>query len=130
MAEYVGNGLYITFGGTVLHSDFRTFETEETVDMVDSSAGADVAKTYLKALEDGTASLELVDQTVGTLVWAAIKKGNYGTLVWGPEGTASGKPKQQVLAYSTSRGRSQPYNDVVVLTAQFQFSGTITDTVY
>jgi len=127
MAEYVGSGLYITFGGTVLHSDFRTFETEETVDLVDSSAGADVAKTYLKALEDGTASIELVDQTTGTLAWAAIKKGSYGTLVWSPEGTASGKPKYQGLAYAQSRGRSQPYNDIAVLNASFQFSGTISD---
>lgn len=133
MAEYTGNDLYLSFNGTVIHADFRTFSTSEQIDLVDASAGADVAKTYLTALEDGTASLTLLDQTGGTAAtaaWQLMDKGTEGSLIWGPEGTATNKPKHYVNAIVSSRDRSMPYDNVVELTFEFQFSGVVTDTVY
>lgn len=133
MAEYTGNDLYLTFAGTAIHADFRTFSTSEQIDLVDASAGADVAKTYLTALEDGTASLTLLDQTGGTAataMWQLMDKGAEGSLIWGPEGTATGKPKHYVNAIVSSRDRSMPYDNVVELSFEFQFSGVVTDTTY
>lgn len=133
MAEYTGNDLYLSFAGTTVHADFREFSASEEIDLVDASAGADVAKTYLTALEDGTASLTLLDQTGGTAataMWQLMDKGAEGSLIWAPEGTATGKPKHYVNAIVSSRERSMPYDDVVELTFEFQFSGVVTDTVY
>lgn len=133
MAEYTGNDLYLAFKGTTLHADFRTFTTSEAIDLVDASAGADVAKTYLTALEDGTGTVELLDQTGGTAAtaaWQLCDKGAEGTLEWGPEGTATGKPRHYVNAIVSSRDRNHPYNDVSTLTVNFQFSGVVTDTAY
>lgn len=133
MAEYTGNDLYLAFKGTAIHADFREFSTSESIDLVDSSAGADVAKTYLTALEDGTGSLMVLDQTGGTAatyIYNLCDKGQEGTLEWGPEGTATGKPRHYVNAISQSRERTNPYADVAQLTFNFQFSGVVTDTVY
>lgn len=133
MAEYTGNDLYLSFKGTAIHADFREFSASEEIDLVDASAGADVAKTYLTALEDGTASLTLLDQTGGTAataMWQLMDKGTSGTLIWAPEGTATGKPKHTVVAIVSSRERKVPYDDVVELTFEFQFSGVVADAVY
>lgn len=134
MAEYTGTALYAAFKGTAISTDFRTLTTSEEMDVVDASAGADVAKSYLTALEDGTATLELLDQTGGTAataMWNLMDKGASGTLEWAPEGTATNKPRHYVAtAIVTSRERETPYDDVVALTFEFQFSSVVVDTAY
>lgn len=133
MTEYTGSPAYIAFKGTALNSDFRELGNSETIDIVDASAGADVAKTYLTTLEDGTGTLTLLDQTGGTAAtapWQVCDKGQQGTLEWGPEGTATGKPRHYVNAIVTSRERPIKYNDVTILTVGFQYSGVVADTSY
>lgn len=131
MTKYTGSALVVKFKGTNLEGEFISFETGEEIDLVDQSAGNDVAKTYLTALEDGDASLELLNQTGatgGTAEWAVVDKGQEGTLDWQPEGTASGKPRHWVNAIVKDRKRSFPFDDVVKLNVNFQFSGVVTDT--
>lgn len=130
MAEYTGEALYLKFGSTVLSGDFRQFSVSENVDLVDASAGADAARTYLARLEDGTASLRLLDQSDGTALWDALDKGTSGTLEWAPEGTATGNGRHYAVAIVSSRERSMPYDGVVELSVEFQLSGVVTDTVY
>jgi hypothetical protein len=131
MAEYVGGAAgYIKFGSTVLSSDYRTFEPVEEIGLVESQAGNDTTKTYLTVLKDGTTPISLVDQTGGSALWTAVVPGTSGTLEWGPEGTASGKPKHTVTALVKNRKRSQPYDGIVVLDVSFQFSGAVTDGAY
>jgi hypothetical protein len=130
MAEYTGKNLYITFDGNVLTGDQRTFTVTETMEVVDASAGADVARTYLTTLEDGSATLELLHQEDGTVLWGNVDKGTSGTLIWAPEGTATGKAKHTVTAIVISREQSMPYDDVVALTIEFQFTGVVSDTTY
>jgi len=122
MAEYSGTNLYLKFGSTVLDGDYRRFDVKETMDLVDASAGSDTGTTHVTTLTNGQATLELVDQTGGTALWAAVANGTSGTLEWGPEGTASTKPKYTVTAIVSERARSVGYNDVVTLNVNFQFS--------
>lgn len=133
MPEYTGSAAYLAFKGTAINADYRTFESTEEIDLVDASAGADVAKTYLVALEDGSATLTLVDQTGGTAataMWQLMDKGASGTLEWGPEGTATNKPRHYVNAIVGNRARTMPYDNVIELSFEFQFSGVVTDTAY
>jgi len=130
MPEMTGSALYIKFGTTVLSADFRTFDPDENIDFVDASAGADTNKTYLALLKDGTVSVGLVAQTGGSLLWTAIAPGTSGTLEWGEEGTATGKQKHTVLALVKGRKRTEPYDGLIVITADFQFNGAVTDGVY
>jgi hypothetical protein len=131
MPRYVfGQTGYIKFGSTVLSTDMRTFDPEEEVGLAEASAGNDAARTYLATLKDGKATLELLAPG-GTAIWAAIAPATSGTLEWGDEGTASGKPKHTVNALVQKRKRQTPYDDVVVYTVDFQFSGgTVVDGTY
>lgn len=132
MAQYTGKDLYITFKGTVVTARFQVFTDKEDIDLEDQSAGNDIAKTYLTALEDGDAKLEVLnerDGTAATAVWNLLDKGAEGTLDWQPEGTAINKPRHWVNAIVKSREREFPYNKVVKATFTFQFSGVVTDTV-
>lgn len=130
MADFTGKDLYAKFGSTVLSSRFKSFESSEEMGLVDDSAGADTARSYLTTLEDGTATLELLAERAGTAQWAACDKGASGTLEWGDEGTASGKPKHTVPAIVKSRKRTVVHDDIVKLNFEFQFNGTVLDATY
>lgn len=130
MAEYTGSTLYLTFGSTVLSGDYRNFDDNEEIGLVDASAGSDANRTYLTTLKDGKATVELVAQTGGTPLWDAMMIGSANTLTWAPEGTATGKQKHSVNAIVMNRKRSHPYDDIVAMTFDLQFSGAVTDTVY
>lgn len=122
MAEYSGTNMYVKFGSTDLSGDYRTMTVTEDMALIDASAGSDTGTTYVTTLINGTGTLELVDQAAGTALWAAVVNGTSGTLEWAPEGTASGKPKYTVTAIVQSRERRVAYNDVSILTINFQFS--------
>jgi len=128
--EYTGKDLYVKFGTQALTTDYRSWTEEETIDTVDKTAGADTVKTYLTTQKDGTASIDVLDSTGGTAMWAAVAVGTEGTLEWAPEGTASTKPRHYVNAIVTSRSKPVAYADVVAFTVNFQFSGAVTDTTY
>lgn len=130
MAEYTGSGMYAKFGSTVLSTRYKSFENSEEVGLVDHSAGADTARTYLKTLEDGTATLELLAEAGGSALWTAVDIGTEGTLEWAEEGTASTKQKHTANSIVKNRRRTTVHDDVVKLTIEFQFSGAVTDSAY
>lgn len=132
MAEFIAGqaSVFIKFGSTTLSQDYRTFSAPEDVSLVDASAGNDTNRTYLAALKDGKASIELVPQAGGTAIWNAVAPGTSGTLEWAPEGTATGKQRHYVTAIVMSREPSFPYADLPIYKVDWQFSGAVTDTVY
>lgn len=121
---YTGTDAYIKFDSTELHTYYRNAGPTEEVDLVDKSAGSDDSKTYLAALKDGSMSLEIVipSGTAGTALWAAIAPATEGTLEWGGEGTAI---TQSVNALVKSRGKPLVYNDLTMVSVEFQFSGDV-----
>lgn len=127
MAEFVGKNVSVVFGGTALAGNFRSFSVTEEAGLVDASAGNDTARTYLKTLEDGTATLEVLAQDDSVAIWTAVRQGTVGSLVWGEEGTGTGQPRHTVNAIVSNRKKDMPYDDVVVITAEFQFSGLVAD---
>lgn len=130
MTKYTGTGLYAKFGAQVLTSTYRTLSVSEEAGMVDQSAGADAARTYLTILDDGTVSMELLAEADGTDLWAAIAKGTEGSFEWAEEGTDTGNQKHTVNAIVKSRKKDVVYEDIVKISVEFQMSGAVTDTVY
>ena len=130
MAGITGSALYLKFGDTVLDTDYRAFGPSEEIGLVDQSAGADTERTYLTTLKDGTATATIVIQAGDTTTWGAVAPGTEGTLEWGEEGTANGKPKHTVNAIVTGREKSIEYADLIVADITWQFSGAITDSTY
>lgn len=130
MAEYTGKNLYLLWSGTAINSDYRSFSPSETIGTVDASAGSDAAVTKLTTLKDGSASLDMVAPAGGTALWAGFEPGTEGTLEWGAEGTATGKPRNYVNAIVTGRDDSHTYNDIVTWSISWEYSGEMTGTSY
>lgn len=133
MAQYTGSALVVQFKGTIVSTRYKSFKTKEDIDLSDQSAGADTNKTYLTALKDGDAALNALDVaggTAATAVYNLCVPGAEGTLEWAPEGTATGKPRHYVNALAKKREKNHPFDDVVELDVDFQYSGAVTDTVY
>lgn len=116
----VGKNAYITFGGTVLQTDYRTLGFEDTIGTVDQSAGADAGITRLPLLRDGAFSLTVKRPQGGTANWIGLVPGSSGTLEYGPEGTATGKPKATVKVLLTGKSVPITYNDIVIDTLTFE----------
>lgn len=125
MAHYTGKDLYIEFGGQAVgDSEYRSLSVDRQIDTVEVSAGADTDKSYLTTLRDASFSLTYVDENAsGTLVNQALYEGAYGTLVWGPQGTASGKPKFSCAAWVTSVSAGMEYNAEVTRDVSLQKDG-------
>lgn len=128
MPEFSGSALVMSWiwpGGTVtLNADYRKCNLSPSVDTIETSAGSDARHGRLATLKDMAANIELVAQTGGTAVLAALAEGVVGTLIVGPEGTATNKPKTTFSAISMGAQQQYAYADVSILTCDFQGDGT------
>lgn len=125
MAQYIGKNTVVTFASTTLNTLYRSVSEEQSVDLVDKSAFDDAHKSYLAALRDTKIGIEfLVD---GTSAWAACAPGTEGTIVYSPEGTASGKPKYTAVGIVATRSRENPYNELVTASVDFQLQAAWTE---
>lgn len=130
MGDMTGSALYVTFKGTAITGDFRSWEDGGEMGLADATAGADTVKSYLTTQLDGTAKFSGLYQggTAATDVYNLLAEGASGTLVISPEGTTSGKPKKTITsAIVKTRNRKIPYDNVVELNVEFQFSAAQTD---
>lgn len=136
MARYTGKDLVIQWiytGGTVeLNADYRSLKTSEESDAADSTAGADTYKQELPTQVDASAELEMLDTSgaTGTAQWSALAPQTEGTLVWSPQGTATGKPKHSAPAMVKTRERDIPYDDVVAISVNFRLQDMPTDAAW
>lgn len=127
MTAFSGSALYLAWiysGGTVtLHGDFRSFDWTPSLALIDSTAGSDSFREYIPGIgEGGDIALSCVMQASGTALITALARGNQGTILYGPEGTATGKPKSTIPAISKGPAYSQPYDDVVEFKVAWQQS--------
>lgn len=127
MTAYTGKNLYISFGGTVVSGKQRTLSKNGSMDTVDTTSGADTDKSYATTLRDATFDITILDDgTAGANARQALAEGNSGTLIYGPEGTATGKPKYECYAHVTSFNTSYPYDGEVEFQVSLQKSGNWT----
>ncbi|MFP4322639.1 MAG: hypothetical protein ACLFTK_09310 [Anaerolineales bacterium] len=122
----IGKDGYIEFQGTEISADYRNFDIELTVDTVEISAGDETSKHYLATLKDGTAKLTYAyTGTAGSAYTSLLAVGQRGNLLWGPEGNAQGEPKGGTEAIVVAHSKPMAYNDLIVRTVTFQFSGDL-----
>lgn len=137
MEFLAGQSMVLTWtysGGTInLASDYRNVTWNPSVAYVDTSAGSDTQIARLPALKDATAAIELVNPVGSATIIAALQPKTAGTLIIGPEGTASGKRKITFPAYCDGAQTPYPYADVATITCNFTGSsvlGNFTDATY
>lgn len=126
MAKISGNQLYATFGSTLLNGSQRSFDVKETMDQADSTAGSDSYRNFVNTVKTIEVDAEIIvqDGTAGSALRAALVPGSQGTLIWGVEGTAAGKPKKGFFATVSDSSESIPYDDVLLIKAKFTMAGT------
>lgn len=134
MAEFTGTNLVVSWiwsGGTVsLSGDYRTVSWTPTVAYADITAGSDSYVGRLATLKDSTASVTLVDSSAGTSTYASLNAGVAGTLIIGPEGTATGKRKITMPAFCDGANPTYTYNDTTTISVSFTGNGAYTDGAY
>jgi hypothetical protein len=138
MARFSGSAMYLQWihpaGTALLHSEFRQFDWTPTLSLIDASAGADTFRNYLPGIgEGGDIQLSMVmptGATGGTALISALALATQGTLVYSPEGTAVGKPKFTIPAFSKGPAFSHPYDGIVEMKIGFQQSAAYTSGVW
>jgi hypothetical protein len=133
--EFAGSALYaqwIWSGGTVqINTDFRNWDYNDQGEEIDTTAGADSSRSAINSFDTGqvTASFLLLS-TMGTVTFAAFKRGVAGTLIFGEAGTTSGYPKTTLPAKIQSGSRTSPYNDVAQMNVTWGQNGARVDGAY
>lgn len=135
MPAFSGSALYLAWvwsGGTIaLHGSFREFSWTPTLSLIDASAGSDSFRQYIAGIgEGGDIGWTAVMQESGTALITALARGTRGTLLYGPEGTATGKPKFIIPAMSKGPAFTQPYDDIVEFKVGFQQTSQETSTTW
>lgn len=126
-----GKDLYVSFNGTVISGDQTSVSWSEEGDMADVTAAADAFHYYVYMRKDGTLDFEAFFDASSTTAYAACAVGSEGTLIVGPAGTASGKPKYTwTRAVVASRGMAIPFDDGVTWPCTFQFSSAVSEGAY
>jgi hypothetical protein len=132
--EFSGSALvcnWVHAGGTAsLTGDHRTVSITPTIGLAKRTAGSDADEGYLVTVKDATISWAGVVQAGGTTLEDALIEGKSGTLIVGPEGTASGKRKYTIPAISMGPKMNFPFDNVVEMTLDFQKDGALTRGTY
>jgi hypothetical protein len=131
MTSYIGSswaGSFVTSAGTVqLGGDYRTFDYNPTIDLLDETAGADTAKQKVPYMKDSTAKfsglLQAGTSAGGTSMAALCVEGASGTLFWCPEGTAAGKPKYTQPAICLGSQFKYAYNNFTEISIAWEGNG-------
>ena len=106
------------------------------IDTAETSVFGTNAKTYITGQNDATISLSgLFDATTSTTIEGTIDALVAGTiasatLVFGPEGSGSGKKKYSQEVVVSSYDIGIPVGDVVTLSVEFQRTGATTVTTF
>jgi len=128
---YAGSSLVTTWiqaaATTILTGDHKSCTWTPDINLIEKTAGAATHKSFIPNVKSGVvtfnANMQGGTNSGGTATYSTISRGNIGTLIIQPEGTASGKPKITIPAISQGAAYSWPYNDVVEVTANFQQNG-------
>jgi hypothetical protein len=129
MAKYRGNGLIVQFVNALGTAQFQTpqtsFDVARDCDLIDVSSGNDTDREYILGLKKGTATLKYFDDTAqaansGTALAAQVTEGTFGTLYWGPQGTAVGMPKGGFAAWVKTHKFVEPFDKAVDIEVMFE----------
>ena len=132
MAEYVGSAMYLAWvysSGTMnLDADSRSFGWAPSLNFIDATTGKDTFEVLLASYGVGQDITVPILAQVGSGVYysTALAQSLQGSLIYGPEGSATGKAKFTIPALSQGVQWSSPYNDVTEMTAQFRQNAAYT----
>ena len=116
-------GSYVDISG-----DYTGFDWTGAADGADLTANNDAAAYEKPGVKRYDYSLEAYYRgAAGTAVYAVLKEGTEGTIRWGPDGTAAGKPKGEAPVYvSEFKHSSGGLNQAQKISVKFGPQGALT----
>lgn len=103
MPRYNGNNIYLAIDGNVVGSQFKTVNLEPSIEAVDMTRGAGTTHMMRnEGLRDTTISMTLGYDTDLVPTWLTLLRPGEHTVEFGPEGSATGKPRHQQKFIFTS----------------------------
>lgn len=135
MTRFTGSGQVLnwlpsTGGTTSLSSDFTKVTLTPSGQKVKVTAANELWDTYLATTKDYKLAYAGYLPVGGTALEDALLANTFGTLIYGPEGTATGKRKYTIPAFAEGANIDAPFDNAVTVTCNFQSSGTPTIAVY
>lgn len=127
MPKISGKNLYVSFGGTNLSDTIRNFEDALEQESADATAGADDYRNFVATVKTISVTGEVVMKDWsggGSALRTLLAIGAEGTLLWGVEGTSTGKPKKGFYARVKSASEAIPFDDVVTLSIEWELAST------
>jgi hypothetical protein len=133
--EYIAGSTMVLqwiYGGSTINfaGEERSVAWSPSVEFVDATAGSDTTRVRLKTFKDANASIAMVDQTNAAGTASALDAGNAGTLIIGPEGTATGKRKITFPCFSQGAKYTWPFDNIAEISCDFIANGAYTDSTY
>lgn len=133
--SFIGNLAVVQWiwsGGTIaLQGDYRKLDLTTSVKEAVTTAGSDAREGRLPTIKDFKAAVSLVARQAGTAVLAGLAEGVSGTLIVGPEGTATGKPKTTASAICQGADQHYLYSDTSLIDCTWDGDGdTYTQSAY
>jgi hypothetical protein len=118
---------WVYSGGTLdLHTDYAHFAVDRSIELLEATPGNVADKTYLAGLKNATARLTcFATASGGTVLEAALVEGTFGTLIYGPSGSANGMPKRGFAAYVRRFGQTLNADGLTLIEVEFQKSGAL-----
>jgi hypothetical protein len=115
-------------GGTyVLSGDFTNFSQEWSMQSADVTAGSDGGVYPIPTLEEFSFSLDsfYTGTADASSIWAYVKPGYAGTIIFAPKGTAAPQPKGGGVCFVSSKPLAIPFNEGISRTVEFTGQGTL-----
>lgn len=127
MPKLTGKDLFVSYAGTSLASEQRSFDVTEMQETADATAGADSYRNFINTVKTVEASMELIAKSHGdggSAIFAALSLGSTGTVIYGPEGTATGSPRFGFLGRLVEFSKQLKFDDVYLVKLKWQNAGT------
>ena len=128
--HHTGKDAYLEFAGVDISADYLTFKAAGKLSTADTTAGADDDETHLPLTYSWNFDMTALwlNTAAGGTVLEALALGAYGTIVYGPSGTASGERKYECPARIIAADMTLDTKKATELSRQFLRDGAwITD---
>lgn len=110
-------GTFVVASGTSEH--YRSFNPGVELEMVEITAGAAGLRNYKSTLNVAEPELTIIMRDEGTFLTDKFKVGMEGSLVWGMEGSAAGRPKGGIVCQVTAFEVEATYDGELEATVTF-----------
>lgn len=123
--------MYVQFAGQSVAGQGRQMEITQTADDIDVTTYGSSDKEFIAGLTDRSATLQILDDSASSTVRTKFGPGSTGSLVWGPQGSGSSKPRFDVgTAVVTEANISYPYDDAVVIAVTLRLNGAVAESTF